>query len=67
LPKPKLLEPVRNLLHWLHRLSGWRLAEFWTTAIKRYPKISRIAHFVVCGNSAAAFAKVALSKDHSHY
>jgi hypothetical protein len=28
LPKPKLLEPVRNLLHWLHRLSGWRLAEF---------------------------------------
>ena len=32
LPKPKLLEPVRNLLHWHHRLSGWRLAEFWTTA-----------------------------------
>jgi hypothetical protein len=30
LPKPKLLEPVRNLLHWLHRLSDWRLAEFWT-------------------------------------
>jgi hypothetical protein len=25
LPKPKLLEPVRNLLHWLHRLlvGGW--------------------------------------------
>jgi hypothetical protein len=32
LPKPKLFEPVRNLLHWLHRLSTWRLAEFWTTA-----------------------------------
>jgi hypothetical protein len=31
LSKPKLLEPVRNLLHWLHRLSAWRLAEFWTT------------------------------------
>ena len=28
LPKPKLLEPVRNLMHWLHRLSGRRLAEF---------------------------------------
>ena len=34
LPKPKLLEPVRNLLHWLHRLSGWRLAEFRTTVIE---------------------------------
>src|SRR5215469_11663156 len=27
LPKPKLLEPVRNLLHWHHPPSGWRLAE----------------------------------------
>jgi hypothetical protein len=39
LPKPKLLEPVRNLLHWLHRLSAWRLAEFWTTAKKRNPNL----------------------------
>lgn len=31
LPKPQLLEPLRNL-HWLHRSCGWRLAEFWTTA-----------------------------------
>jgi hypothetical protein len=36
LPKPKLLEPVSNLLHWFHRLSAWRLAEFWTTAKKHY-------------------------------
>jgi hypothetical protein len=43
LPKPKLLEPVRNLLHWLHRLFAWRLAEFWTTAKKRYPSLSGIA------------------------
>ena len=34
LPKPKLFKPVRNLLHWLHRLFGWRLAELWTTAIE---------------------------------
>ena len=28
LPKPKLLEPVRNLLHWLHRLSVGGLPNF---------------------------------------
>src|SRR5215475_441000 len=47
LRKSKLLEPVRNLLHWLHRLSGWRPAELWTTARKRYPNISSMARPVL--------------------
>jgi hypothetical protein len=42
LPKFKLFEPVRNLLHWPHRLSGWRLAELLEEK-KNYPNIERIA------------------------
>ena len=48
LSKPKLLEPVRNLLHWLHRSCGWRLAEFWTTARGQYPNATMMARLVCC-------------------
>jgi hypothetical protein len=41
LPKPKPFEPVRNLLHCcIPATVSLRPAEFWTTAMKRYPDIS---------------------------
>src|SRR5258708_1996122 len=61
LPQAKLLEPLRNLLHWLHRhrVGGW--PNFRPTAKKRYPNVSGIAR-LACSNSPASafdyFAKV---------
>jgi hypothetical protein len=40
LPKPKLLEPLRNLLHWLHRLCGWRQPNFYNAKFSEAPEIS---------------------------
>jgi hypothetical protein len=53
LPQAKLLEPLRNLLHWLHRhlVSGW--PNFRPTAKKRYPNVSGIAR-LACGKSPAS-------------
>jgi hypothetical protein len=51
LPQAKCVEPVRNLLHWLYRLSG-RLAEFWTTAKKRNPNLFGIACLVLRHSAA---------------
>ncbi|MGY3030984.1 hypothetical protein ACVIIV_000154 [Bradyrhizobium sp. USDA 4354] len=47
LPKPQLLEPLRNL-HGSHRSCGWRLAEFWTTARGQYTNATMMARLVCC-------------------
>jgi hypothetical protein len=66
LPKAKLLEPLRNLLHWLHRhrVGGW--PNFRPTAKKRYPNVSGIVRLARSNSSASAldyFAKVCASTD----
>ena len=47
LPEPQLLQPVRNLLHWLHRRSVGGLPNFGLLQSRCYAAFSRMARIVL--------------------